>query len=109
MWSGTFSTLKTAMEQKTFRLFFHGSDCEEGDYAYTYVGSDTIYLCDEYIIAQAYGYNSKFGTIVHELTHAVVGTKDLAYGINDCLKLAQTNPNSAVMNADNYEYFVESL
>ena len=109
VWSGTFSKLKAAMEQKTFRLFFRSSDCEVNVYAYTYYGSDTIYLCDSYIYAQAYGYNSKFGTIVHEMTHAVAGTKDLAYGEYDCLNLAQTNPNSAVMNADNYEYFVESL
>lgn len=108
-WSGTFSTVKKAMEQEQFGLYFKPLDCKRGVFAYTYVNSHIIYLCGGYVDAQAYGYDSKFGTLVHEMTHAVVGTKDLAYGVDNCLYLAKTNPSQAVMNADNYEYFVETL
>ena len=48
--------------------------------------------------------------LVHESSHFTVngGNEDYAYGLEDCLTLASTNPDQAVFNADSYEYFVES-
>ena len=105
-WKNTLSTLQSNMENKQFTLYFHGPDCEDNVFAYTYYQSKTLYLCDEYFFAQDTGYNSKFGTIVHEMTHAVMNTKDLAYGTYECRRLA---PSKAIQNADNYEFYVESL
>ncbi len=47
---------------------------------YTYAGSRTIYLCGAYISAPDSGVDTKFGILVYEMTHAVVATRDIAYG-----------------------------
>ena len=53
--------------------------------------------------------------IVHELSHALAGTVDIqldegvsVYGVENCKKLPKENPQLAIQNADNCEYFVES-
>jgi hypothetical protein len=52
---------------------------------------------------------SMFQTLVHKLSHLVLGTDDHAYGVADCLKLAQHDPLSAKKNADSWGYFVEEF
>ena len=56
------------------------------------------------------GTNSKAGTLIHEMSHfnVVAGTDDFVYGQTGAKNLAITNPNDAVMNADNHEYFAEN-
>lgn len=64
----------------------------------------------------ASGWNqSKFETLVHELTHVLVGTKDealasgaTAYGAQNALALAGENPTKAFNNAENWAIFIES-
>jgi len=58
--------------------------------------------------ASAY-HQSKFETLVHELTHVLVGTKDealasgaTAYGAQNALALAAENPTKAFNNAENW-------
>ncbi len=109
VWSNTFSLVKSSMEEDTFKLYFHGRHCRSNVYAYTYAGSRTIYLCGAYISAPDSGVDTKFGTLVHEMTHAVVATRDIAYGRRYARYLAQSYPSLAVENADNYEYYVETL
>jgi len=101
--------IKSAMRKKQFFLHFHGSECAPGYFAYTYFDSRFLYLCDEYISSPATGYDSKMGVLVHEISHAVAYTEDFAYGQKKCLKLAKKSPPKALRNADNYEYYVESL
>jgi hypothetical protein len=84
-------------------------DCSPGDFAYTYPGSDTVYLCGGWFAAPPTGIDSKFGTFVHEWSHAVAGTVDIAYGPAKSRNLAQTRPQDAIRNADSHEYFVETL
>ncbi|KQV78178.1 hemopexin repeat-containing protein [Rhizobium sp. Root1220] len=84
-------------------------DCSPGSFAYTYPGSDTVYLCSLWFSAPATGIDSKFGTFVHEWSHAVAGTDDVVYGQTAARNLAATNPNEAIRNADNHEYIVETL
>ncbi|WP_119270449.1 hemopexin repeat-containing protein [Taklimakanibacter deserti] len=84
-------------------------DCSPGDFAYTYAGSDTVYLCGGWFNAPKTGIDSKFGTFVHEWSHAVAGTGDTAYGQAAARNLALTNPAGAINNADNHEYMVETL
>ncbi len=53
--------------------------------------------------------DSMFQTLVHELTHMLVGTDDHEYGVNSCLALAKSSPYKAKDNADNWGYFVEEF
>jgi Lysine-specific metallo-endopeptidase len=79
-------------------------------FAYVYFNDlAKMYLGLAFFNAPATGYNSKLGTVIHELTHFWLtgNTNDIKYGKADCLQLARTNPTSALKNADNYEYFVE--
>ncbi|KAG9099590.1 hypothetical protein FRC07_010513 [Ceratobasidium sp. 392] len=71
----------------------------------------TIYLCSMFWGAANMGPDSKPGTIVHENSHftAYGDTMDYEYGQESCTKLAEENPDQAVMNADNHEYFVETM
>lgn len=106
---GAYLSIKSAIEQYTYTLYFHGPDCEANVFAYTYHGSRVIYFCDAYFHAPITGSDSKMGTIVHEMSHAVAYTDDIAYGKQDCKDLARYDPSSAIKNADNYEYFSEAL
>ena len=108
-WDAVLSDMQEAMESATFTLEIYGSFCEEGVYAYTYHGGDTIYMCDAYISAKDTGYDSKMGITVHELSHAVGKTEDWIYGQYYCRLIAQYYTDFAIENADNYEYFTEQL
>ena len=87
----------------------YGYYCDEKDYTYAYHATDTIYICDLYINAEDSGYNSKMGTMVHELTHAVSYTKDWVYEESNCLYEAKYYSSYAIQNADNYRYFTQQL
>jgi RHS repeat-associated protein len=73
--------------------------------------SSKIYVGRSFFDAPDEGLNSKPGAFVHEASHFrnTVGTKDYYYGIEDALGLAHSDSEKAKMNADNYEYFVESM
>jgi peptidyl-Lys metalloendopeptidase len=109
--SSEYSHVSSELTSKTVTL-----DCATGanDSAYAYVYPDapyTIYLCQAYWPAPARGYDSKAGTLIHESSHFTVngGTDDHVYGRTAAKQLAKSNPANAVDNADNYEYFTESL
>jgi len=69
-----------------------------------------INLCPAFWPASETGTDSRAGTIVHELSHfnEIVGTGDFEYGQADTVILAADDPDQAVFNADNYEYFAEN-
>ncbi|KEP55276.1 M35 family deuterolysin metalloprotease [Rhizoctonia solani 123E] len=80
-------------------------------YAYVYQDSPGyVYLCDSFWTAPETGTNSRAGTIVHEQSHFVVngGTEDHVYGLMSAHALAVSDPDQAIDNADNHEYFVEN-
>lgn len=86
--------------------------CTEGAYAYVYSETSSIHLCDSFWGMPEIGIDSKYGTILHELSHLhyVSDTEDHCYGAkgpDTCLELAVNNPDKAVQNADNYQYFFE--
>jgi len=102
----------TAIRNKLLRPHTYNTtpdDCSPGDYAYTHPGSDTVYLCGGFFSAPATGTDSKFGTIIHEWSHADAGTDDIIYGQTGARNLASTRPQDAIRNADNHEYFSETL
>jgi len=107
-----FSNIYSSLASNNF-----GIDCscnQPGVYAYVYPSdpSKTIYLCPVFWQSSTnpYAYNSQPGTLTHEMSHfnSVAGTQDYQYGTAGCLRLAETNPSRAIMNADNHEYFQES-
>ena len=56
-------------------------------------------------------YNSKAGTIIHEVSHFVLtgNTDDITYGVEHSKELAKNDPDKALTNADNFQYFSESV
>jgi len=86
-----------------------GTGCSTSYYAYTHKGGRTIWLCSQFWLAAQIGTDCMFGTIVHELSHAVCSTDDYVYGQTGAAKLATTDPGKAIKNADNHEYFAEEL
>jgi Lysine-specific metallo-endopeptidase len=67
-------------------------------------------------IDAADGYQSKFETLVHELSHFLLGTRDkkltsgnAAYGAKRAVKLVAQDPAKAKSNAENWGIFVEAV
>ena len=107
---GNMQDIQRSMEIFNYTLYFRGQECTPGDdYAYTFFGSTTIFLCDLYLAAKKSGFNSKFGILVNQLSQAVDDVAYDTYEIEKCKHLAKYNPSNAVRNAFNYEYFVETL
>ena len=90
-------------------ITFNQDDTHPTWFAYVYPGGPLeIFFCDQYWKAPlAGGFDTKSGTILHELSHEVHGTGDYTYGTSGAKALAVSNPNQATMNADNYEYNME--
>lgn len=85
--------------------------CKQNYYAYVYPTQPyKIYLCRVFWTAPATGTDSKAGTLIHEMSHfnVVASTDDYVYGQTGAKNLAITDPNKAVNNADNHEYFAEN-
>jgi peptidyl-Lys metalloendopeptidase len=108
-----FSDIANMLQQEHVTYDFTGKSpgdrCFPGDAAFTYPGVRTIWLCKKYIEAPQIGTDCKFGTLIHEWTHAVSSTADHAYDESDCQTLATDDPEKAINNADNHEYFAEHL
>lgn len=85
-----------------------GPNCKPNWYAYVTPGGKLeVFLCKQFWNAPDTGTDTKYGTLIHEVSHEVAGTKDHEYGQTDCKNLAQNSPDKAIENADNYEYFAE--
>ena len=100
-----YQKIKDDFENKTFTYDLRGQGCGDSDYAYTYKGTATIWLCSAFWTAPATGSDSQAGTMVHEHSHASAYTDDLGYGPAACMNLAKTNPSQAIRNADSHEYY----
>lgn len=104
-----FSAISSAMDTKP--VTFDCSCKKKNVYAYVYPNQPyKIFLCGYYWNAPAIGTDSKAGTLIHEMSHftVVAGTDDYVYGQSGAKSLAISNPDQAVMNADNHEYFAEN-
>ena len=103
-----FSKISNAMD--TAAVTFD-CGCKKKYYAYVYPTQPyTIYLCSVFWTAKLTGTDSQAGTLIHEMSHfnVVAGTDDFVYGQAGAKNLAITNPDNAVNNADNHEYFAEN-
>ncbi|MGG5822159.1 M35 family metallopeptidase [Falsiroseomonas sp. HW251] len=83
--------------------------CKDSRMAYAAAGRGLLGLCPAFFRASLTGFDSRWGILVHEVSHLVAGTRDHAYGRRAALALATNEPGRAAENADNYEYFVETL
>ncbi len=85
--------------------------CKQNYYAYVYPTQPyKIYLCRVFWMAPPIGTDSRAGTLIHEMSHfnVVASTDDYVYGQTGAKALAIEDPNKAVNNADNHEYFSEN-
>lgn len=106
-----FEKISDALERKTIGFGCAGSRCKGNIFAYVFpVQPYKIYVCNAFWNADLSGTDSRSGTIVHEVSHfnVVIGTDDHGYGQGAAQNLAKQNPDRALTNADNYEYFAEN-
>ena len=83
--------------------------CTGSRMAYAAVGRSIMGVCPAFFRARMDGYDTRWGILVHEASHLAAGTNDHAYGPTAAMQLAQADPRRAAENADNLEYFVETL
>lgn len=119
-WFGAFTTTRFNTVKSHFTAISNAFDtapvvydcgCRQNYYAYVYSNEPyKIYLCRAFWSAPMTGTDSKAGTLIHEMSHfdVVAGTDDFAYGQTNARALADNNPDQAIMNADNHEYFAEN-
>jgi len=103
-----FSAISNAMNNANVQF---DCKCKQNYYAYVYPNQPyDVYLCKVFWSAPLSGTDSKAGTLIHEMSHfnVVAGTDDVVYGQAGAKNLASTDPNLAITNADNHEYFAEN-
>lgn len=86
--------------------------CNQSYYAYVYPTKPyEIFVCRAFWAAPNTGADSRAGTLIHEMSHFdnVANTDDVVYGMTGARNLASTNPDDALRNADNHEYFSENI
>ena len=117
-WFGTFDKSRARHVLRTYQRIAKAldsgiefaCDCVKQQYAHAFPGFKCkIHLCALFWSAPWSGLDSKPGVIVHELSHEVLRGGDFRYSVAKAEKLAVNFPWLAVRNADNYEYFAESL
>lgn len=85
------------------------SACPDGRFAYAREMDMILGVCPPFFRARMDGTDSRWGILIHEATHLAANTRDHAYRPNGALALAKQDGLRAAENADNYEYFVETL
>jgi len=119
-WFGVYSLTRYDKVEENFTDISNAMDnagiafdckCKQNYYAYVYSNQPyKIYLCKVFWTAPMAGTDSKAGTLIHEMSHfdIVAGTDDVVYGQTGAMNLASNDPNLAITNADNHEYFAEN-
>jgi peptidyl-Lys metalloendopeptidase len=105
-----FVAIDSAMDQSNGEITIDCS-CNQSYYAYVYPTRPyEIFVCRAFWNAPLTGTDSKAGTLIHEMSHfnVVAGTDDVVYGQTGARNLAASDPNAALNNADNHEYFAEN-
>ena len=119
-WFGVFNTTRYSTVKTHFTAISDAWDnagvtfsckCKQNYYAYVYPNSPyNIYLCRVFWMAPLAGTDSQGGTLIHEMSHftVVASTDDYVYGQSGARSLAISDPDKAINNADNHEYFAEN-
>jgi len=94
-----------------------GEECDSSTFAYVFPCLDSplerdsdgrynLFLCDMFFSVA----EEQICTLVHEASHhATACTKDVIYGTRACKMLAKSNPSYALINADNYGYYIREV
>eukprot|EP01102_Stenamoeba_stenopodia_P008344 TRINITY_DN2397_c0_g1_i1.p1 TRINITY_DN2397_c0_g1~~TRINITY_DN2397_c0_g1_i1.p1 ORF type:complete len:380 (-),score=104.29 TRINITY_DN2397_c0_g1_i1:104-1243(-) len=111
--SKTISNIRGAQSGAEIVLFCAPDRCNQGVIAYVYpVYPLDVYLCGTFWqLETAGGYDTQAGSLIHELSHFIVvgGTQDYIYGPQGAQSLALSDATKAQKNADNFEYYGESI
>jgi peptidyl-Lys metalloendopeptidase len=105
-----YGAIDSAMDQNAGQIKIN-CGCNQNYYAYVYpTKAYEIFVCKAFWTAPATGTDSKAGTLVHEMSHfnVTAGTDDHVYGQSGAKSLAISDPDAAIDNADNHEYFAEN-
>jgi peptidyl-Lys metalloendopeptidase len=105
-----FVDIDAAMDQNAGQIKIN-CGCNQSYYAYVYPTRPyEIFVCRAFWSAPLTGTDSKAGTLIHEMSHfnVVAGTDDIVYGQSGAKSLASSDPDGALNNADNHEYFAEN-
>ena len=105
-----FVAIDAAMDQNNGEITIN-CGCNQSAYAYVYPTRPyEIFVCRAFWNAPLAGTDSKGGTLIHEMSHfnVVAGTDDIVYGQTGAANLAASDPDGALNNADNHEYFAEN-
>jgi peptidyl-Lys metalloendopeptidase len=118
-WFGTYTSTRFNIVSDNYDAIYdafqnapvtYNCKCRRRVFAYVYPSQPyRIYLCRVFWDVSPLGRDSQAGTLVHEMSHfyVVASTDDYVYGESGAKSLAITNPDQAIANADNYEYFAE--
>lgn len=107
--TGNVENIRTGLHSDLTYDLTGGPVCDPMTVAYSDVGTHTIHLCALFWTLSPAGFDTFYGTIVHEMSHLNAGTDDVTYGLANCRDLADGDPDQAITNADSYEYFVETI
>jgi hypothetical protein len=112
------STIEKMIElnKKTTTANLKKAEPEEQDddtFAYLYPDdkTHTIYIDKAFCGASNTGKDSRAGTLCHEMSHFqdIGGMLDHQYPVADCKSLAEDDPDLALENANNFEYYLENV
>lgn len=96
-------------QPETFTISCNDNLCRQGPMAYTVPQESRMGFCAGFFRARLTGEDSRYGTVVHEMTHLAARTQDHIYGRTRARGLSTKQPEIATNNADSYEYFIETL
>jgi peptidyl-Lys metalloendopeptidase len=106
-----FNKIENAFSTRPIVIGCSGDHCTSSTFAYVFPTQPyKIYVCQAFWNAAIDGTDSRTGTLIHEMSHfdVVGGTDDVVYGQSAAKALAASNPDAAISNADNHEYFSEN-
>lgn len=96
-------------QPESFTVSCNDNLCRQGPMAYTVPSASRMGFCQGFFRASLTGEDSRTGTVVHEMSHLAARTQDHMYGRTRTRGLSAKQPDVAANNADNYEYFIETL
>jgi len=104
-----FEAIDDALDQN---IEYICTSCGRTTVAYVYPAIPwEIYICPTFFDTRLIDADYQAGVVLHEVSHwdIVANTNDYAYGETNCMALADSNPDSAVLNADSYHMFAKYL
>ena len=72
-------------------------------------GKEKVVFCPSFFEASRTNDHTRWGSMLHEMTHVAFGTVDREYEEFGVMKLAKKYPMSAIINAESYRQFAEQV